>query len=52
LKGTPGAYHSFNAATLRDNPSTFFGHHLEYNEAADRAAWQETVEALRKAFKH
>lgn len=46
----PGAYHSFNAAGLRDKPATSFGHHLEYNEAADRAAWAETTAALREAF--
>jgi dienelactone hydrolase len=27
-----------------------FGHHIEYNEAAARAAWSETVSALREAF--
>jgi dienelactone hydrolase len=46
----PGAYHAFNATSLRDAPKIFFGHHLEYNEAADRAAWNETVAALRQAF--
>jgi dienelactone hydrolase len=46
----PGAYHAFDAVTLRDRPTTFLGHHLEYNEAADRAAWAETVTALRMAF--
>ena len=34
----PGAYHAFNAASLRDKPRSYSGHHLEYNEAADRAA--------------
>jgi len=48
----PGAYHSFNAASLRDKPRTVLGHHLEYNEAADHAAWHETVEMLRQAFGH
>jgi len=46
----PGAYHAFNAVTLRDRPMTYKGHHLEYNEAADRAAWAEMVAALRRAF--
>lgn len=46
----PGAYHGFNAASLRDGPRTLLGHHLEYNEAADRAAWAEMVAALRQAF--
>jgi dienelactone hydrolase len=44
----PGAYHAFNA--LRDKPETLFGHRLEYNEAADRAASEETMAALRQAF--
>jgi dienelactone hydrolase len=43
----PGAYHAFN---LRLAPRRHYGHHLEYNEAADRAAWSETVAALRAAF--
>lgn len=46
----PDAYHSFNMVTLRDRPITYQGHHLEYNEAADHAAWAETVAALRTAF--
>ncbi len=46
----PGAHHAFNAESLSDKPLTYFGHHLEYNEAADRAAWAETVAALRQAF--
>ncbi len=46
----PGAYHAFNTTVLRDGPRTVFGHHVEYNEAADRAAWQEVVAALRQAF--
>jgi dienelactone hydrolase len=44
----PGAYHGFNFA--RDKPMKAFGHHIEYNEAASRAAWAETVSALREAF--
>jgi dienelactone hydrolase len=46
----PGASHAFDAASLRDKPRTLLGHHLEYNEAAERAAWTETVAALRQAF--
>jgi dienelactone hydrolase len=46
----PGAYHSFNARSLRDRPREAFGHHVEYNEAADLAAWDEMVAALRQAF--
>lgn len=44
----PGAWHAFNFP--RAAPTTAFGHRLEYNEAAARAAWDETVEALRAAF--
>ncbi len=46
----PGAYHAFNMASLRDKPVRYLGHHLEYNEAADRAALAETIAALRQAF--
>ncbi|MEI7874333.1 MAG: dienelactone hydrolase family protein [Alphaproteobacteria bacterium] len=46
----PGAYHGFNAVSLRDKPRSYFGHHIEYNEAADRAALAETIAALRQAF--
>jgi dienelactone hydrolase len=43
----PDAHHAFN---LNLPPRSHYGHHLEYNEAADRAAWGETVNALRQAF--
>jgi dienelactone hydrolase len=43
----PQAHHSFN---LKLGPRSHYGHHLEYNEAADRAAWAETVNTLRQAF--
>ena len=43
----PDAHHSFN---LKLPPRSHYGHHLEYNEAADRAAWAETANALRQAF--
>jgi dienelactone hydrolase len=46
----PGAYHAFDAATLSDRPRTYQGHHLEYNEAADRAAWSDAAAFLRQAF--
>jgi dienelactone hydrolase len=46
----PGAYHAFNARSLRGKPREVFGHHVEYNEAADTAAWSEVVAALRAAF--
>jgi dienelactone hydrolase len=44
----PDAYHAFNFQ--RAKPTVFLGHRLEYNEAADRAAWTETVTALHAAF--
>ena len=44
----PGAYHGFNFR--RDRPQTYLGHHLEYNEAADKAALAETIAVLRQAF--
>jgi dienelactone hydrolase len=43
----PGTHHGFN---LKTAPLTHYGHRLEYNEAADRAAWSETAAALRVAF--
>jgi len=43
----PEAHHAFN---LKLPPRRSYGHHLEYNEAADRAAWSETEAALRAAF--
>jgi dienelactone hydrolase len=43
----PDAHHAFN---LKAPPRSYYGHHHEYNEAADRAAWSETVAALRQAF--
>jgi dienelactone hydrolase len=43
----PNAHHSFN---LKLPPRSHYGHHLEYNEAADRAAWSETVAGLCAAF--
>ena len=42
----PEAHHAFN---LPLGPRRSYGHRLEYNEAADRAAWSETA-ALRQAF--
>jgi dienelactone hydrolase len=47
----PGAYHAFNARSLIGRPREVFGHHVEYNEAADAAAWSEVTEALRTAFR-
>ena len=44
----PGAYHAFNYP--RTKPTTYLGHHIEYDEAATNAAWNETVAALRAAF--
>lgn len=45
----PGARHGFNFPWPR--PINMFGHRLEYDEAATRAAWEETVAALRAAFR-
>jgi dienelactone hydrolase len=46
----PGAYHAFNARGLIGRPREVFGHHVEYNEAADTAAWSAMTAALRSAF--
>lgn len=46
----PGAHHAFNAPSLRSGPRKFMGFHLEYNEAADKAAWEEAARWLRQAF--
>jgi dienelactone hydrolase len=43
----PEAHHAFNLPLA---PRRSYGHRLEYSEAADRAAWNETVTALRQAF--
>jgi len=43
----PDAHHAFN---LPLDSRRFYGQHLEYNEAADRAAWSETAALLRQAF--
>jgi len=43
----PEAHHAFN---LPLEPRRSYGHRLEYSETADRAAWSETVVALRQAF--
>lgn len=46
----PGAYHGFNARSLRDHPLTLLGHHIEYNEAADNAASQEMTRLLNRTI--
>jgi dienelactone hydrolase len=43
----PDAHHAFN---LPLESRRFYGQQLEYNEAADRAAWSETAALLRQAF--
>jgi dienelactone hydrolase len=43
----PDARHAFD---VRLEPRSHYGYRLEYDEAADRAAWSETVIALRAAF--
>lgn len=45
----PGAYHSFNAIRLRDKPTTYLGHHLEYNEAADRPGPKRSPRCARRS---
>jgi dienelactone hydrolase len=42
----PSAHHDFNARRLAGNPQMFFGHRLEYNEAADLAARDEVKQFL------
>jgi dienelactone hydrolase len=46
----PDAYHGFNGRSLRDHPLTLLGHHIEYNEAADTAAWRETTQLLKRTI--
>ena len=43
----PDAQHGFN---LPLPPRRHYGYHLEYDEAADHAAWSETVALLHEAF--
>jgi dienelactone hydrolase len=43
----PEAHHAFN---LPIESRRFYGQQLEYNEAADSAAWNETAALLRQAF--
>jgi dienelactone hydrolase len=43
----PHAHHAFN---LRLAPRRHYGYHLEYDAAADQAAWRETTALLRQAF--
>lgn len=43
----PDAHHDFH---LRLAPRRHYGYRLEYNEAADAAAWRETTTLLRQAF--
>ena len=44
----PGARHGFNFPW--PGPTMVLGHRLEYDDAATRAAWEETVATLRAAF--
>jgi dienelactone hydrolase len=46
----PDAYHGFNGRSLRERPRTLLGHHLEYNEAADDAAWHEMTSLLARTI--
>jgi dienelactone hydrolase len=43
----PDAHHAFNVDLP---PRRFYGYPLEYNDAADRAAWAEAAALLRAAF--
>lgn len=43
----PDVHHAFN---LDLQARRYYGHRLEFNESADRAAWAETVAILRQAF--
>jgi dienelactone hydrolase len=43
----PEAHHAFN---LPLEPRRHYGYRLEYDEAADRAAWSETAALLRQTF--
>jgi len=43
----PGAHHAFNARSLAGSPTTYFGHRLEYNEAADTSALSEVAQFLK-----
>ena len=45
----PNAHHSFDSVRLRGKPDYFYGRR-EYNEAADHAAREATLAALRGAF--
>lgn len=46
----PGAYHAFTVRSPNGAPRMYFGHRLEYNEAAARAAGQETINFLQQAL--
>ena len=48
----PDAYHGFDGRGLRGKPITLLGHHNEYNEAADTAAWQEMTSLLAHTIGH
>lgn len=45
----PDAHHAFNSIRLRGKPEFYYGR-LEYNEAADKAAFGEMLAAFREAF--
>jgi dienelactone hydrolase len=48
----PDAYHAFDGVSVRDHPREVFGHHLEYNEAATRAAHDAVNAFLLKTLKY
>ena len=47
----PGAYHAFNGQSVRDHPRDVFGHHLEYNDAATKAANATLADFLSRTLK-
>jgi dienelactone hydrolase len=48
----PGAYHAFNGQSMRTQPREVFGHHLEYDENATKAANAAVAEFLSEALRH
>lgn len=51
LEVYPGAYHAFNGQSVRDHPREVFGHHLEYNDAATKAANATLADFLSRTLK-
>ncbi len=51
LEVYPGAYHAFNGQSVRAHPREVFGHHLEYNDAATKAANATLADFLSQTLK-